>query len=81
MTWLRGWSDVTWLESGESGNLARVVARAWSGLTLLYNQVVILNIRCLKQQTIRKKKMAKGNLQDPFLNALRRERILFLSIW
>ncbi|WP_439841996.1 tRNA (adenosine(37)-N6)-dimethylallyltransferase MiaA [Aeromonas taiwanensis] len=28
MTWLRGWSDVTWLESGESGNLARVVARA-----------------------------------------------------
>ena len=26
MTWLRGWPDVTWLESGESGNLARVVA-------------------------------------------------------
>ena len=28
MTWLRGWPDVTWLESGESGNLARVVAQA-----------------------------------------------------
>ncbi|MGL5374219.1 MAG: tRNA (adenosine(37)-N6)-dimethylallyltransferase MiaA, partial [Aeromonas veronii] len=28
MTWLRGWPDVTWLESGESGNLDRVLARA-----------------------------------------------------
>lgn len=28
MTWLRGWPDVTWLGSGESGNLARVVASA-----------------------------------------------------
>ena len=28
MTWLRGWTDLTWLESGESGNVARVVARA-----------------------------------------------------
>ncbi|MFM4718499.1 tRNA (adenosine(37)-N6)-dimethylallyltransferase MiaA [Aeromonas bivalvium] len=26
MTWLRGWPDVTWLGSGESDNLARVVA-------------------------------------------------------
>ena len=55
MTWLRGWPDVTWLESGESGNLARVVAR-WSGLTLLYNQVVILNIRCLKTTNYKEKK-------------------------
>ena len=28
MTWLRGWPDVAWLESGESGNLPRVVAQA-----------------------------------------------------
>lgn len=28
MTWLRGWPDVTWLGSGESDNLARVVASA-----------------------------------------------------